>query len=143
MQMLYQWDIGKDSTEKVRDLFWGNRRRGTEQSPWRLKPPPEPPPEDESLKTLANELFSGTVAAADEIDSIIRRHAEHWRLERMPAVDRNILRLGIYELTHRPDTPPVVVINEAMEIARKFSAEDSVAFINGLLDQVRKELGRD
>lgn len=142
MQMLFQWDIGKDSPERVQELFWGNRKRGAERSPWRLKPPQPPPPEpeDESLRSFANELFNGTVAAADEIDSIIRRHAEHWRLERMPAVDRNILRLGIYELTHCRETPPVVVINEAMEIARKFSEEESVAFINGLLDQIRKDV---
>ncbi|MBI2815825.1 MAG: transcription antitermination factor NusB [Acidobacteria bacterium] len=143
MQMLFQWDLSKDSPEKVVELFWGNWRRGIRESPWNLKKEPLPPPkeeQDESLQSFANELFAGTAAAADEIDAVIRRHAEHWRLERMAAVDRNILRLGIYELTHCPETPPVVVINEALEIARKFSEEESVGFINGLLDQIRKDV---
>ena len=142
MQMLFQWDITKDSPEQVQELFWGNWRRAG-RSPWHLKKEPEEPRPagvDESLRTSANELFTGTVAAKDEIDSILRRNAEHWRLERMAAVDRNILRLGIFELIHRRETPPVVVINEALEIARKFSEEDSVGFINGLLDQIRKEV---
>ena len=143
MQMLFQWDLSKDSPEKVIELFWGNWRRGIRDSPWNLKKDPVPPSkeeQDESLQSYANGLFMGTAAAADDIDVVIRRHAEHWRLERMAAVDRNILRLGIYELTHRRETPPIVVINEAMEIARKFSEEESVAFINGLLDQIRKEM---
>ena len=125
--MLFQWDIGKDSPETVMELFWGNRQRGEES------------PEDEPLRSFANELFSGTVAAAREIDALIRQHTEHWRLERMPVVDRNILRLGIYEMLYHRETSPAVVINEAMEIARKFSEEESVAFINGLLDSIRKE----
>ena len=127
LQMLFQWDIGKDSPETVMELFWGNRERGPER------------PEDEPLRSFANELFGGTVAVAGEIDALIRQHTEHWRLERMPVVDRNILRLGVYEILYRRETPPAVVINEAMEIARKFSEEESVAFINGLLDSIRKE----
>jgi len=125
--MLFQWDIGKDSPVTVMELFWGNRQRGEES------------PEDEPLRSFANELFSGAVAAAGEIDALIRQHTEHWRLERMPVVDQNILRLGIYEMLYHRETSPAVVINEAMEIARKFSEEESVAFINGLLDSVRKE----
>jgi len=141
--MLFQWDLSRDSPERVQELFWG-RARPLARSPWSLKKGQEeelpPPPDQETMRSFANQLFSGTVAAADEIDAIIRRHAAHWRLERMPAVDRNILRLGVFELTHHRETPPVVVINEAMEIARKFSEEESVGFINGLLDQIRKEV---
>src|SRR4051812_4560038 len=143
MQMLFQWDLSKDSPEKVMDLFWGNWSRGIRASPWNLKKDPVPPPKDErdeELHSLANDLFKGTAEFADEIDAVIRRHAQHWRLERMPTVDRNILRLAIFELTHRPDTPPVVVINEALEVARKFSEEESVKFVNGVLDHVRKEV---
>ena len=97
------------------------------------------PPEEAALRAAANELFSGTVSKVREIDPLIREHSQHWRLERMPAVDRNILRLGVYEMMFRDDVPRAVVINEALEIARKFSEEESVAFINGLLDQIRKE----
>jgi N utilization substance protein B len=143
MQMLFQWDLSKDSPEKVIDLFWGNWSRGIRQSPWNLKKDPIPAPKqerDEDLRSLSNDLFNGTVAAVTDIDQIIRRHAQHWRPERMATVDRNILRLAVYELTSRPDTPPVVVINEAMEVARRFSEEDSVKFINGVLDNIRKEV---
>ena len=124
LQMLFQWDLGRDSPEKVQELFWSNTR----------------PLEDESLHVAANELFRGAVGAAEEIDQRIRSSAEHWRLERIAAVDRNVLRLGIYELLHHRETPAPVVINEALEIARKFSGEDSVKFINGLLDHIRKEV---
>jgi len=124
LQMLFQWDLGKDPPELVEELFWSNTRQM----------------EDETLRRFATELFRGAAAAIDEIDPLIREHAEHWRLERMAAVDRNILRLGIYELTHCRETPPVVVINEALEIARKFSDEESVHFINGILDAIRKQI---
>ena len=122
--MLFQWDIGRDSPEKIQELFWSNTR----------------PREDESLHTAANELVRETVGAVGEIDQRIRSFTEHWRLERMAAVDRNILRLGTCELLYHRETPPPVVINEALEIARKFSDEESVLFINGLLDRIRKEV---
>lgn len=123
LQMLYQWDISKDSPETVQELFWSQPAG----------------PGAETLRSFANRLFTGTLEALPEIDRRIRACAEHWRLERMPAVDRNILRLGIYELCWQPETPPAVVINEALEIARKFSGEEAVQFINGLLDRIRKE----
>ena len=74
-----------------------------------------------------------------QIDERITRHAEHWRIERMPAVDRNILRLAVYEMLSTP-TPPAVVIDEALELARQFAGEESVHFVNGVLDAVRREL---
>lgn len=86
------------------------------------------------------ELVRGTVANIEEIDGRISRHAEHWRIERMPAVDRNVLRLAIYEMAHA-GTPAAVTIDEALELARKFSNEESVQFVNGVLDAVRRELG--
>lgn len=125
LQMLFQWDIGRDAPAKVQELFWSNNR---------------PPKKDDPLDGAANSLFRGTVEAIEEIDLRIRTAAQHWRPERMAAVDRNVLRLGTYELLHRRKTPPPVVINEALEIARKFSGEDSVQFINGLLDNIRKEI---
>jgi N utilization substance protein B len=124
LQMMFQWDIGRDSPDMVLELFWSNNR----------------PQKDDLLRDAANSLFQGTVGAVEEIDRRIRSTAEHWRPERMAAVDRNVLRLGTYELLYRRETPPPVVINEALEIARKFSGEDSVQFINGLLDHIRKEV---
>jgi N utilization substance protein B len=84
-------------------------------------------------------LVQGTVEHVKEIDERITRHAEHWRMERMPAVDRNILRMAVYEMTHG-GTPPPVTIDEALELARKFSNEESVQFVNGVLDAVRREM---
>ncbi len=173
LQMLYQWDLGKDSPETVEQLFWLSAGKPPEKAPAKSpkkatpktstqkasKINPEidrklalqsdskkapkkasPKSEDEPLRSFANRLFAGTVDAVEEIDRLIRHHAEHWRLERMAAVDRNVLRLGVYELCHHRETPPVVVINEALELARKFSEEVSVQFINGLLDHIRKEV---
>ena len=122
--MLFQWDLGKDSPESVEHLFWSNTR-------WI---------EDESSRAFANKLFHGAAGRVRELDELIRDQAENWRMERMAAVDRNILRLGAYELLHCRETPPVVVINEALEVARRFSGEDSVQFINGLLDNIRKKI---
>jgi N utilization substance protein B len=86
------------------------------------------------------DLVRGTTENLSEVDDRISRHAEHWRLERMPAVDRNILRLAVYEMT-RGGTPAAVAIDEALELARKFSSEESVQFINGVLDAVNRESG--
>lgn len=178
LQMLYQWDLGKDLPETVERLFWLSSEKIPEKAPEKsqkkaakktsakktssktskLSPNPKtdpklnlkkspkkasPPNEDAPHRSFADQLFTGTVDAVEEIDRLIRRHAEHWRLERMAVVDRNILRLGIYEISHHRETPPVVVINEALELARKFSEEVSVQFINGLLDHIRKEIVSD
>jgi N utilization substance protein B len=88
---------------------------------------------------FASDLVQGTIQHLEDVDERIRRHAEHWRMERMPGVDRNILRLAVYEMTHSP-TPAAVVIDEALELARKFSNEESVQFVNGVLDAVHREL---
>jgi N utilization substance protein B len=85
------------------------------------------------------DLVQGTIGNIQEVDERISRHAEHWRIGRMPAVDRNILRLAVYEMT-RGGTPPPVAIDEALELARKFSNEESVQFVNGVLDAVRREI---
>jgi transcription antitermination protein NusB len=85
------------------------------------------------------DLVRGTVEHLAEVDRQITKHAEHWRMERMPAVDRNILRLAVYEMT-RAGTPAPVTIDEALELARKFSNEESIQFVNGVLDAVRREI---
>jgi N utilization substance protein B len=86
------------------------------------------------------DLVRGAVNHVAQIDDRITRHAEHWRIERMPGVDRNILRLAVYEMAHA-GTPAAVTIDEALELARKYSGEESVQFVNGVLDAVRRELG--
>jgi N utilization substance protein B len=88
-------------------------------------------------------LVEGVVANQEELDKLIRQHSEHWRLERMAAVDRNLLRLALYELLHVPEVPAKVVINEAVELAKKYGSEESGSFINGILDRVRQEVGRE
>ena len=123
LQMLFQADMGKQNPDEVRQTFW--RERGD------LGP---------DVKSFADDLFRVATDRATEIDGLIEGHAEHWRMERMAAVDRNLLRGAVAELLGFPATPRAVVINEALEIARKFSSPESVEFINGVLDSVGKEL---
>ncbi|HUJ21159.1 MAG TPA: transcription antitermination factor NusB [Bryobacteraceae bacterium] len=125
LQILYQWDMRKQPVDDAIAAFYGTLY--SEESPVR-------PQQDEFLE----QLVRGTAGSAAEIDALISSHAEHWRLERMPAVDRNILRLAIYEMRHT-ETPAAVVIDEALELARRFSNEESVHFVNGVLDAVRRE----
>ena len=120
--MLFQWEVGDHSPAKVLASFLPSLKA------------------DDDVKAFARALFEGTVDNADRIDRLLRRHAEHWKLERMAAVDRNVLRLALYELLNQTETPPVVVINEALELARRFSDAGSVEFVNGILDAIRKEL---
>ncbi|WP_406676335.1 transcription antitermination factor NusB [Moorella sp. ACPs] len=91
---------------------------------------------------FARDLVMGTVTARQELDAIISKYAVGWRLERLAAVDRNILRMALYEMKYYPDTPVSVIINEAIELAKTFNNEEAGKFVNGLLDSARKELGR-
>ncbi len=125
LQILFQWDMRKQPVEESIAAFYGSLY--SEESAVQ-------PERDEFLE----QLVRGTVDKAGEIDALISGHAEHWRIERMPAVDRNILRLAIYELRNT-ETPPAVAIDEALELARRFSTEESVQFVNGVLDAVNKE----
>ena len=120
LQMLFQWDLGGHSPAEVTQTFL---------SPRKLDP---------ETARFAQELFEGAVREAESLDTRVRSQSQHWRLERMAAVDRNILRLALYELLHIAESPPAVVINEALELARRFSTADSVEFVNGILDSVRK-----
>jgi N utilization substance protein B len=97
---------------------------------------------EEDVPAFARELVEGVEAHRQELDALIRRYADRWALERMPIVDRNLLRIGLYELLHRPDVPPAVAINEAVELAKILSTEDSGRFVNGLLGRVAREHAR-
>jgi len=121
--MLFQWDMGKQSPEVVRKTFWGERGEV-----------------DAETRGFADDLFNIAVERQQEIDELIQKHAQHWRMERMAAVDRNILRAAVAEFLGYPQTPRAVVINEAIEIARKFSSPESIQFINGVLDSVGRDL---
>lgn len=92
---------------------------------------------DEKTSIFCKELLTGAAGRLTALDKAIEETSDNWELKRMAAVDRSILRLAAYELIHRPETPAAVVINEAIEIARKFSGEDSTRFINGILDKIR------
>ena len=127
LQILYHWDIAHTDTEEAARTLFGPQ--------W---PDAEPP--DEALRQFATELARDTVAGLEPIDRVIAATSEHWRPERMAVIDRLILRMAVCELTRDAATPPAVVINEALELARRFSTEDSVKFINGVLDAVRKKL---
>ncbi len=123
LQILFSWDARRRPVEEAIDEYYG--ALFAEEQPAR--------------DPFVDELVRGAVEHLPEIDERITRHAEHWRLERMPGVDRNILRLAVYEMTHG-GTPGPVTIDEALELARKFSGEESVQFVNGVLDAVRREL---
>ena len=131
LQMLFLWDQTRQPPETVVAGFWGDLLSGDA--------PGEELPVRAVADEFANRLLRGAVDRVAEADSLITAHAEHWRLERMSAVDRNILRLAVYELLEG-QTPAPVVIDEALEIAHRFSGEESVQFINGVLDAVRKAL---
>ena len=123
LQMLFQADLGRQNAAQVRESFWRER--------------PEAEPE---VRDFTEEIFSLAMERMAEIDALIAAHAQHWRMERMSAVDRNILRAAVAELMGFPQTPPAVVINESLEVARKFSSPESIHFINGVLDSAAREL---
>ena len=122
LQILFQWDARRQPVEDAINAYYDTLY--SEERPER--------------DPFVAELVRGTIANLEEIDARISRHAEHWRMERMPAVDRNILRLAVYEMT-RMGAPAAVAINEALELARRFSNEESVHFVNGVLDAIHRE----
>jgi transcription antitermination protein NusB len=142
LQVLYQWDMTKRPVEEAIVAFYDTLDADkVAEEPMEEKDDDEPE-EDASSSSgrdpFMEELARGASEMAPDIDHRISEKSANWKLERMPIVDRNILRLGIYEMS-RQDTPAAVVIDEALELARQFSGEDSVAFINGVLDAVNKE----
>jgi N utilization substance protein B len=126
IQILYQCDIRKLSVDEALAAFYDTLYSEENE---------KKPPRDGFME----ELVRGTVDKTPEIDQRLTQHSDNWRLERMPAVDRNVLRLAIYELLSGK-TPPPVVIDEALDLTRKFAGAESVAFVNGVLDAVRKDL---
>lgn len=136
LQVLYQWDMTKRPMEETIHAFYDTLR--AEGAPEAAEEPDEEDPPNDGRDAFMEELVNGASAMAPAIDVRISEKSAHWKLERMPIVDRNILRLAIYEMS-RHDTPAAVVIDEALELARQFSGEESVSFINGVLDAVHKE----
>ena len=126
LQMLYQWEVGRASAYEAIATYWP--AHDAEQ------------PLADPLRDFANALVRGTIDRVKEIDGLLSAHADNWRVERMAVIDRLILRLAVYEFLADRDTPSRVVINEALELARTYSGEEAVAFVNGVLDSVKKEL---
>jgi transcription antitermination protein NusB len=124
MQMLFQWDMSQQEFTKLELKFWKNAKAA------------------EQTRAFANQLFEGAAHDATALDELIVKYAENWRLERISAIDRAILRLALHEL-RATDTPPKVVINEAVELAKKFSSEEAGGFVNGILDSYRRSLKVD
>ena len=122
LQILFQVEITCDPPADVLQRFWESRSV------------------PEEMRKFAQGLVLGTAENRERIDGEIAAVAEHWRLERMAVVDRNVLRMAIFELIGEPETPPAVVIDEAIEIARKYGSEDSAPFINGILDSIRRRV---
>jgi N utilization substance protein B len=120
VQLLYQNDLGKMDPEEAMHLFW------------------EHFPVDMEVREFCTQLVLGTLDRLAVIDELLSEASENWSLNRMSVVDRNILRLATYELLDRPDIPPSVSLNEAIEIAKKYSTPDAAMFINGVLDRVKR-----
>jgi|SRR6201987_6356158 transcription antitermination protein NusB len=125
LQMLFQADMGKQPADDVRKTFWATRTDV-----------------DDEVRGFTEDLFRIANDRSDEINSLIERHTRHWKMDRMAAVDRNLLRAAVAEFLGYPDTPRPIVINEALEIAHRFSTPESVQFINGVLDSIGKELAQ-
>ncbi|HZP23640.1 MAG TPA: transcription antitermination factor NusB [Terriglobales bacterium] len=126
LQMLFQQEMGRQDRDEVRRTFWSERKDL-----------------DEKIRAFSDDLFRVACERREEIDRLIEGSAEHWRMDRMAAVDRNLLRTSVAEFLGFPKTPKPVVINEALEIARRYSTPESVHFINGVLDSVARELGKN
>jgi N utilization substance protein B len=122
LQMMYQLDVGKHPKEVILRTYWLMNEH------------------PKKVRDFAELLFEGTVQRMEEIDKVIQQHAQNWRLSRMAVVDRNVLRLAVFEFLWGDKTPETVVINEALEIAKKFSTQESAQFVNGILDSIKNRL---
>src|SRR5512136_2988153 len=122
LQMLYELDVGKHSKDEILRTYWQMNEH------------------PQKVRDFADQLFEGTIRQLKEIDKIIQQHTKHWRLNRMAVVDRNVIRLAVFEFLSGGKTPETVVINEALDIARKFSTQESAQFVNGILDSIKNEL---
>ncbi|WP_089409356.1 transcription antitermination factor NusB [Granulicella rosea] len=122
MQMLFQGDLGKQTPVEVQKLFWASRDDV-----------------DEETRGFAEDLYRVATSRQVEIDALIEKHAKNWRLERMPVVDRNLLRAAVAEMIGFPKTPSPVIINESLEVAKRYAAPESIQFLNGVLDAIAQE----
>ena len=123
MQMLFQGDLGKQSPEQVQKVFWASVEDV-----------------DAETRGFAEDLYRVATTRDEEIDKLIEEHAQNWRLERMPVVDRNLLRASVAEMLGFPNTPAAIIINETLEIGRRFAAPESIHFLNGVLDAIARDL---
>ncbi|NYF88448.1 transcription antitermination factor NusB [Tunturiibacter empetritectus] len=123
MQMLFQGDLGKQSPEQVQKLFWASVEDV-----------------DAETRGFAEDLYRIATTRDEEIDKLIEEHAQNWRLERMPVVDRNLLRASVAEMLGFPNTPAAIIINETLEIGRRYAAPESIHFLNGVLDAIARDL---
>jgi N utilization substance protein B len=128
LQMLYQCEVGRAGAQESIASYWPSQD-AEERLP-------------ERLREFANGLVRGTLDRREEIDHLLSANAQNWRLERMTVIDRTVLRMAVNEMLSEPETPSRVIINEAIELARSFSGDEAVGFVNGVLDAVRKELRR-
>jgi transcription antitermination protein NusB len=124
LQMLFQYDIARPRVDDLARTYWDSFGEDLSDVP----------------RDFSNNLALGAISHLDEIDNLIKKRAENWRIQRMAVVDRNILRLAIYEFLYESETPKTVVINEALEIARRFSTFEATQFINGILDAIKRDL---
>ncbi len=123
MQMLFQGDLGKQTPDEVRKLFWASVTDV-----------------DEETRGFAEDLYRLATSRQTEIDLLIEQHAQNWRIERMAVVDRNLLRGAVGEMLGYPKTPHAVIINESLEIGRRYAAPESIHFLNGVLDAIARDL---
>ena len=123
MQMSFQQDLGKYTPEQVSKLFWDSRDDV-----------------DDETRGFAEDLYRVASERQDEVDKLIESHAQNWRIERMAVVDRNLLRTAVAEMLAYPNTPGPIIINEALEIGRRYAAPESVQFLNGVLDAIARDL---
>jgi N utilization substance protein B len=121
MQMLFQGDLGKQSPEQVRKLFWTSRDDV-----------------DDETRGFAEDLYRVATTREEEIDRLIESHTQNWRIERMPYVDRSLLRAAVAEMLGYPTTPGPIIINESLEVARRYAAPESIPFLNGVLDAIAR-----
>lgn len=149
VQFLFQHDLNPpEDLERALEQFWGSQRavaiaedKGVARWGEQIELPPQSA-DEAATRLFADPLIRGTLEHREEIDGQIMKYAKNWSLHRMAVVDRNVLRLAMYEMFHRADIPPIVSINEAVDIAKKFSTEDSGKFVNGILDKVKGDLLR-
>ena len=142
LQMLYQWEVGRVSAHEAVRTYWPGRDAPPSEADEHADAVPEAVV-DELGRTFANALVGGTIARVTETDQLIAAHLKNWRIERVAVIDRLVMRMAIYELLTEQETPAKVIINEAIELVRRFSGEEPVPLINGVLDAVRKTLNRE